>query len=114
MTQRELDTFAHQLHLMRLAGYKVTDAEFTRYSAKLMTWMADWWHIPGETDEDRAVWCAQEISHRYEKLTAPEVTDKLEAWLDKTHKRLRLADSRSRRAIHPVRARFTGQGVAYH
>jgi hypothetical protein len=113
MTERELDTFAHQLHLMRLAGFKVSDSQFVSYSASLMSWMEDWWHVPGEGEEGRAAWCAQEIRNRHENLRPAEVIDKLVAWLDKTHKRLKRSDAKHRRATHPVERRLTGQGEIY-
>lgn len=113
MTDRELDTFAHQLHLMRLAGYKTSDKEFIAYSAKLMRWMEDWWHVPGDDEDARAAWCEAEISRRYANLSSAEVIDKLEAWLDKTYKRLKRSDAKSRRAYHAVQDRFTGLGAAY-
>ena len=113
MTARELDTFAHQLHLMRLARYKVSDTQFFNYSAHLMRLMDDWWHVPGGNEKARATWCAREIATRYERITTQEVVDKLEAWLDRTHKRLRRSDAKYRRAAHPLTERFTGQGVPY-
>lgn len=88
-TRRELQTFAYQLHLMRLAGYKVNDAAFVAYSAKLMQYMHDWYHVPGEGDAGRAAFCAEVLQEYYAQVTAGEVVDRLEAWLDATAKRLK-------------------------
>ncbi len=87
-THRELDTFAHQLHLMRVAGYKVEDGEFMRYSARLMTYMSDWYNIPGDDEAGRAKYCHDFLAERYATLKASEVLAKLETWLDLTAKRL--------------------------
>jgi hypothetical protein len=87
-TLRELDTFAHQLHLMRKAGFKVSDKHFMAYSARLMRHMADWWHVPGGDEDARAAYCQTWLEKRYAQLTVSEVEDKLEAWLDATHRRL--------------------------
>jgi thiaminase len=88
-TVRELETFAYQLHLMRLAGYKVDDQQFMNYSARLMQYMHDWWWIPGKGDDERAAFCFKRIAEHYASTTSAEVVDRLEAWLDATAKRLK-------------------------
>ena len=94
---RELEAFACQLHLMRAAGIKVSDREFTTYSGKLMHYMADSYFVPGKTDAAKARWCTDRISREYGRRSQAEVLDRLEAWLDATQrrwkrKRLTLAD----------------------
>lgn len=96
-TVRELEAFACQLHLMRAAGIKVSDREFTTYSGKLMHYMADSYFVPGKTDAAKARWCTDRISREYGRRSQAEVLDRLEAWLDATQrrwkrKRLALAD----------------------
>lgn len=85
-TLRELDTFAHQLLLMRAAGLKVDEEEFFLSSGKLMRFMSDWWHVPGGSEPARAQWCAERIPEYVAKLSTAEVLARLEAWLDDTRK----------------------------
>lgn len=86
-TARELETFAYQLHLMRVAGCKQTDAEFFEYCGRLMRFMHDWWHIPGESDEERATYCSQQIATYYAQIDRKDALARLEAWLDATSRR---------------------------
>ncbi len=88
-TERELETFAYQLHLLRCAGHKVSDEHFMPYCARLMRFMPDWYHIPGEGDEGRAKHCEQRLNEHYHRLERREVVDRLEAWLDATARRLK-------------------------
>lgn len=88
-TLRELETFAYQLRLMRSAGYKLDDAAFAAYSARLMQYMHDWWHVPGDGDEERAAYCAGHILEFHARLSPAAVLDRLEAWLDATARRLK-------------------------
>lgn len=88
-TLRELETFAYQLHLMRLAGYKLDDRAFTDYSARLMQYMHDWWHVPGGDEDARAAYCAGHILEFHARLAPAMVLDRLEAWLDATARRLK-------------------------
>lgn len=109
-TLRELETFAHQLHLMQAAGYKVSEEQFIAYSAKLMRFMPDWYHIPGKSEDARADWCRRRIESYYAKLSRPEVLSRLEAWLDATWRRLRRSDAKTRRAYHRVDTRYRVEG----
>jgi len=109
--ERELDTFAYQLHLMRKVGYKVTDSQFLQDSAKLMQHMPDWYLVPGSSKELRMAWCVKLIEEKYAALTQAEVLDRLEAWLDKTWARLRR--KATRRPYHAVAERYTGTGVLF-
>lgn len=86
-TDRELRTFALQLHLMRLAGYKRSEDSFFQYSAKVMRFMHDWYMVPGKTDEARAAHCAKAIERHYQKFSPAEAVDRLEGWLDATARR---------------------------
>lgn len=88
-THRELQTFAYQLHLLRLAGHKVADEHYIPYCARLMQFMHDWYFIPGKSDEARARYCAQVIEREFHRVSAMEVSDRLEGWLDATTRRMR-------------------------
>lgn len=83
-TLRELDTFAHQLHLMQ-AAYKNMDVtgQAQRF-AHVMRLMHDWYNVEGADDEGRQAQCADWIEERHAQLTTAEVLDKLEGWLDMT------------------------------
>ncbi len=110
-TLRELETFAYQMHLMRAAGYKMDDEQFVAYSARLMRFMPDWYHIPGKNEEGRAAWCKNRIERFYARLARKEPLDRLEAWLDATWKRLRRSDAKERRAYHQVETRYRVEGL---
>lgn len=112
-TQRELSTFAHQLHLMRKAGVKISDDEFMRDSARCMRFMADWWCVPGESEEDRTAFCKKEIAELYAKLSGAEVLSKLESWLDKSFKRLKRDSAVVNPEYHRVDHRYHVSGGAY-
>ncbi|MCC5610894.1 hypothetical protein LC612_30135 [Nostoc sp. CHAB 5834] len=112
-TRRELETFAYQLHLMRLAGFTQTDDDFMSDHAKVMRFMPDWWHIPGNSDEKRAKWCQAYIAKRYAKLKPDEVVGRLDAWLDKTWLRLNQSGKKGHRSCHPVEQRYLTTGAAY-
>lgn len=86
-TDRELRTFAYQLHLMHAAGCKQAEKPFFDYGAKVMRFMHDWWHVPGDDDEGRARHCAARIEQCYQELDAKVVLDRLEGWLDATARR---------------------------
>lgn len=87
-TERELDTFAHQMHLMEAAGIAVHRDRQSEYFASIMKYMHDWYMVPGEKDEDRLAWMQNRILTKFDELSRAEVMDKLEGWLDKTQKRL--------------------------
>lgn len=89
-TQRELRTFALQLHLLQHAGERVDVSAYLRDSAKLMTqFMHDWWRIPGHDEKQRIQWCQQQILDHHSRTSPETVVLELKAWLDKTHARLR-------------------------
>ena len=107
--ERELDTFAHQLHLMQAAGLKMAPKTFIAYSATLMRFMPDWYHVPGGSEAKRNAFCRAAIRKRYAALTQAEVLDKLRGWLDATQRRLsKLADKD--RAYHRVERRYRSDG----
>ena len=88
-TLRELDTFAHQAHLMELAGIAVDKAEMFDYAGMLMTkWMPDWYHHSGKGEEERKSWCSSQAHVFYEQLDPLTVLDRLVGWLDATARRL--------------------------
>lgn len=81
-TMRELKTFAFQLHLMRLAGIKRSQAAFFKESAELLRLMHDWWHVQGGSEEARALTCQQVLQEEYQKIDASQVLSRLKAWLN--------------------------------
>lgn len=109
-TDRELDTFAHQLHIMQAAGVKCDTAAYVDYSASIMRHMPDWWAVPGDGGGERKRECAERILERYESLAQPEVLDKLAAWLDATYRRIKRKPAR---AYRPVELRFHTDGSLF-
>lgn len=107
-TDRELETFAFQLHLMRLCGSKVSDAWFFADSASVMRLMPDWWCVPGDGEAERKAFCAQRIAELHHGTSSNTVVDRLEVWLDKTARRLRRKDLD--RPYHKVDQRFRVDG----
>ena len=87
-TLRELDTFACQLHLLEAAGEGPDRAEFMRESARLMRLMPDWWLVPGDSEEERALWCESRIRSYFEKRRQQTVKRRLVQWLDATQSKL--------------------------
>lgn len=108
-TERELQTFAYQLHLARLAGYRFTDSWFVKDCAHLMRLMPDWWNVPGTGDDQRKAYCAARIESHYQATTSTESVDRLECWLDKTAKRLN-KKGKCNRPDHIVAPRFRVDG----
>jgi len=83
-TERELETFAYQLHLMRSAGCRVNEKTFFTRCANLMIYMPDWLNVPGASDEKRIAWCINKIEDTFQRITKAETLDRLESWLDAT------------------------------
>lgn len=107
--ERELDTFAHQLHLMQAAGLKTAPETFISYSATLMRFMPDWYHVPGENEEKRFAFCRDHMRKRYAALTQATVLDSLRAWLDATHRRVSRQLEKDR-PFHRVKRRYRSDG----
>lgn len=81
-TERECRTFAIQLKLMHLVGFK-TDLEFfAADSAKLTTWLPDWFLVEGKTEPERILWCKNRIIENYIKLDGEAVLNAFQKWLD--------------------------------
>lgn len=88
-TQRELRTFALQLHLLQHAGERVNAQAFARDAADTMVqFMHDWWHIPGDTEQSRKGWCAQQVLDHHARTSAEGAIAEITAWLDATQRRL--------------------------
>jgi len=109
-TDRELETFAHELHLLQAAGYQFQLADFLSYSASVMRHMPDWIAIPGERGADRKRECERRLLAFYESLTQAEVLDKLTGWLDATRAYLAGAPERP---YNEVALRFRTDGTLY-
>lgn len=88
-TRRELRTFALQLHLMQHAGERVNAQAFTRNAAdSIVRFMHDWWNIPGDSEQSRKRWCAQQILDHHARTSAEGAIAEIKAWLDATQRRL--------------------------
>lgn len=88
-TRRELRTFALQLHLLQHAGERVNVQAFARHAADIMVrFMYDWWQIPGDTEQDRKHWCAQQVLDHHARTSAEATIAEIKAWLDATDRRL--------------------------
>ena len=107
--ERELDTFAHQLHLMQAAGLKMAPKAFIAYSATLMRFMPDWYNVPGKGEEQRFAFCRAYIEQRYAALSQDAVLENLRGWLDATHRRLRRQLEKDR-PFHRVKRRYRSDG----
>lgn len=87
--QRELETFAYELHLLRAVGYRVSEEQFFYESANLMKYMPDWFLVPGKSDEHKSEFCKKAIKAYFNQLDSKTVLTRLEGWLNLTAKRLR-------------------------
>lgn len=85
--ERELQTFALQLHLRHIVGYRGNEEDYCRRAADMMVYMPDWLNIPGSSDEDRIVYCAKKIEEYYAQTDEKETVSALEGWLDATIRR---------------------------
>lgn len=84
-TQRELRTFAHQMVLLELAGYRIDRKVFAMDCAQTMTFMPDWCHIlPGKEMPKRIAYCARRILAVHAVLVPEVVLARLHGWLDET------------------------------
>lgn len=88
-TQREVDTFGYQLHLMRAAGCRIADKAFFVDSARAMPFMHDWYFVPGDDEDARKEYLVNAMAESYARVTQAEALDRLEGWLDKTRARLK-------------------------
>jgi len=108
-TERELDTFAYQLHMMQAVGIKASGPDFMAYCARIMRFMPDWYHVPGTNDNERAEFCRSRIEERYNTLTQQDVLERLTGWLDATQRRL--ARKAEERPYRRVEHRYLGDGT---
>jgi len=83
-TERELSTFAHQLHLMRLAGCKIDARAFFAEAILSMVFVPDWINVPGANDQERHDYCIRRTMDMFDRLSPQESLDRLIAWLDLT------------------------------
>lgn len=84
-TLRELDTFAHQAHLMELVQPGFDRSTLFTYAADLLTdFMHDWYAVPGESEQERKAWCYAKAQEFYGEQKPEDVLLKLMQWLDAT------------------------------
>lgn len=81
-TKRECRTFAIQLKLMHIVGFKTTLENFVNQVARLTTWLPDWFLVDGDNETKRVEWCKQYIIDLYKNLDEKEVLDAFQKWLD--------------------------------
>lgn len=87
---RELETFAYQAHLLEAGGVKLNMPNFLKDAAHLMvSYMPDWYNIPGGNNEERQAWCVAKIEQFYTGVNQGVALARLNGWLDCTAKRLR-------------------------
>lgn len=87
-TQRELETFAYELHLMQAAGLRRAESAYSKDCTRIMRLMQDWYNVPGVDQRARDRYCGGEIARVYHELDPKDVLARTEAWLDCTHRRL--------------------------
>lgn len=81
-TERECRAFAIQLKLMHIAGFK-TDLEcFAKDTARLTTWLPDWFLVDGANETERVLWCKNHIIELYKGLDEQEILNAFRKWLD--------------------------------
>lgn len=101
-TMRELETFAHELHIRQACGYKQSPQAMARDCVQSMVFMPDWYNVPGKSKEEKMDWCTAQVLAHYHRLSADEVLAKLRAWLDATLKRLHRQKLRQPRGAEPA------------
>lgn len=81
--------FCLQLHLLQHAGERVNALTFARHAADIMVrFMHDWWQFPGDTEQDRKHWCAQQVLDHHARTSAEATIAEIKAWLGATDRRL--------------------------
>lgn len=85
ITLRECRTFAIQIKLMHLVGFKTDLHAFARYSAKLTTWLPDWYMIEGRAKSERIAWCYNYILRHYSKSDNFQLCESFGKWLDEIY-----------------------------
>lgn len=81
-TKRECRTFAIQLKLMHIVGFKTNLEFFANDVARLSTWLPDWFLVEGKTETDRVEWCKNYIIDLYKNLDEKEILSAFQKWLD--------------------------------
>jgi hypothetical protein len=88
-TEREMDTFAHEWHLLRNAGYRLNLAQFLQDKVQVMNYMPDWYMVNGENEKARHATLRALLLEKLESKVGEDAHPRLEAWLDRTQKRLK-------------------------
>lgn len=86
---RELETFAFQLHFRHLVGYREDEQAYCRRAAAALVYMPDWLNVPGSCDEKRTAYCVKKIEDAYSRIDEKDAASALEGWLDATYRRWR-------------------------
>ena len=85
ITLRECRTFAIQIKLMHSVGFKIDLYQFARESARLTTWLPDWYMIEGEVESERIAWCFDFILGYYSTLDNYQLYESFGKWLDEIY-----------------------------
>lgn len=85
ITLRECRTFAIQIKLMHSVGFRMNLFQFARESARLTTWLPDWYLVEGDNEIERVAWCNAFILQHYENLKLADLYEAFATWLDEIH-----------------------------
>ena len=85
ITLRECRTFAIQIKLMHSVGFRIDLYQFARESARLTTWLPDWYMIEGEVESERIAWCFDFILGYYSILDNYQLYESFGKWLDEIY-----------------------------
>ena len=59
--------------------------QFARESARLPTWLPDWYLVEGDNEIERVAWCNAFILQHYENLKLADLYEAFATWLDEIH-----------------------------
>lgn len=81
-TERECRAFAIQIKFMHMVGFKTNLNCFAQYSAKLTTWLPDFYLIHGDNEAERIQWAKNHIIDLYNNLSEDEIFKAFQTYLD--------------------------------
>lgn len=81
-TERECRAFAIQIKFMHMVGFKTDLNSFAQYSAKLTTWLPDFYLIQGNNESERIKWVRNHIIDLYNNLNDDEIFNAFQTFLD--------------------------------
>lgn len=81
-SERECRSFAIQIKFMHMVGFKTNLDCFAQYSAKLTTWLPDFYLIHGDNEAERIQWAKNHIINLYNNLSEDEIFKAFKTYLD--------------------------------